>query len=72
MMEPVYMGSPGGPVLKNPSASAEDVGWIPGPGRSLEKEMATRSCILAWEIPLTRSLWITVPWGRTSQTQLSD
>ena len=25
---------PGGPVVKNPSASAGDMGSIPGPGRS--------------------------------------
>ena len=25
---------PGGPVVKNPPASAEDTGSIPGPGRS--------------------------------------
>ena len=25
---------PGGPVVKNPSASAKDMGSIPGPGRS--------------------------------------
>ena len=31
----------------------EDVGLISGLGRSLEKEMATLSKILAWEIPWT-------------------
>ena len=31
----------------------EDVGLISGLGRSLEKEMATLSNILAWEIPWT-------------------
>ena len=25
---------PGGPVVKNPPASAGGTGWIPGPGRS--------------------------------------
>ena len=42
---------PGGSVVKNPPASAEDAGSIPGSGRSLEKEMATHSSILAWRIP---------------------
>ena len=28
-------GFPGGSVVKNPPANAGDVGWIPGPGRSL-------------------------------------
>ena len=31
-------------------------GSIPGSGRSLEKEMATHSSILAWEIPWTEEL----------------
>ena len=41
-------------VIKNPPASAGDVrdaGSILGSGRSLEKEMATHSNILAWRIP---------------------
>ena len=41
---------------KNTSASAGDMGSIPGLGRSLEKEMATHSSILAWEIHGQRSL----------------
>ena len=44
-------------MIKNPPASAGDAGSIPGSGRSLEKEMATHSSILTWEIPWTeRSL----------------
>ena len=46
-------GFPGGSVLKSPPANAGDMGLIPGSGRSLEKEMATHSSILAWEIPWT-------------------
>ena len=50
------MGFPSGSVVKNPRASAGDardvfhpsVGKIP-----LEKEMATGSNILAWEVPWT-------------------
>ena len=38
-------------VVKNPPANAGGVGSISGLGRSLEKEMATHSSILAWEIP---------------------
>ena len=41
------------PVVKNLSASAGDMGSIPGWGGPLEKEMATHSSILAWEIPWT-------------------
>ena len=43
-------------MVKNPTASAEaagDEGSNLGSGRSLEKEMATHSSILAWEIPRT-------------------
>ena len=47
------MGFPGGSAVKNPPANAGDEGLIPGSGRSLEKEMATHSSILAWEIPWT-------------------
>ena len=41
------------PVVKSPAASAGAVGSIPGKGNSLEKEMATHSSILAWEVPQT-------------------
>ena len=47
-------GFPGGSVVKNLPANAEDTGLIPGLGRSLEKKMATHSSILAWEIPWTK------------------
>ena len=48
------LGFPGGLVVKNPPASAEDMGfnvWVRK--MTLEKEMATHSSILAWEIPWT-------------------
>ena len=47
------LGFPGGSVVKSPTINAEDAGSIPGSGRSLEKDMATHSSILAWEIPQT-------------------
>ena len=47
------MGFPGGSVVKNPPAKQEtqvrSLGWK----EPLEKEMAIRSSILAWEIPWT-------------------
>ena len=46
-------GFPGGSVVKNPPASAGDVGLIPGLGRSPGAETATYSSILAWAIPQT-------------------
>ena len=47
------MGFPGGSVVKNLPANAGDRSLIPGPGRSLEEEMATHFSILAWRIPWT-------------------
>ena len=47
------MGFPGGSVVKNPPALQEtqilSLGWKD----PLEKEMATHSSLLAWEIPGT-------------------
>ena len=40
-------------MVKNPPANVGDAGLIPVLGRSPEKEMATHSSILAWEIPWT-------------------
>ena len=40
-------------AVKSPLANAGDAGLSPGLGRSLEKEMATHSSILAWRIPRT-------------------
>ena len=36
-------------VVKNPPATAGYLGSMPGWGRSLAKEIATHSSILAWE-----------------------
>ena len=47
------MGFTGGSVVKNPPVNAKDVGSIPGSESNLEKEMATHSCIFAWEITWT-------------------
>ena len=44
---------PGGSVVKNLPAKAGDTGLILGEGNPLEREMATYSSILAWQIPLT-------------------
>ena len=40
-------------MVKNLPAKAGDAGSIPGLGRSLEKDKATHSSILAWRIPWT-------------------
>ena len=36
---------------KESACDAGDMGSIPGSGRSLDKELAAHSSILAWEIP---------------------
>ena len=40
-------------MVKNLPVNAGDMGSISGLGNPLEKETATRSSILAWEIPWT-------------------
>jgi len=40
-------------MVKNLPANAGDEGLIPGEEDPVEKEMATQSNILAWEIPRT-------------------
>ena len=42
---------PDGSGVKNQPANAGDLGLIPRLGNPLEKEMATHSSTLAWEIP---------------------
>ena len=57
-------------LVKNTPAH---VGLIPGSERSLEKEMATHSSILAWEIPWTEEPGKLQFMGlQKSQTRLSD
>ena len=63
-------------MLKNPLANTRDLGdlgLIPGPGRSLEEDMAAHSSILAWKIPMDRGAWwATVHRVAKSQTGLSN
>ena len=47
------VGFPGGSVVKNLPANAGDMVRTLGRDDHVEKEMATRSSILAWEIPRT-------------------
>ena len=59
--------------MKNPSANAGDMGSIPGWEDSLEKEMATHSSILAWEMSWTEESGQLQSMGlQKSQTQLSN
>ena len=57
-------------VIKNLLANAGDTSSIPGSGRPLEKEMATHSIILAWEIPRTESGRLQSMGSQKSQIQL--
>ena len=50
-------------MVKNPPANTGYMSSIPGLARSLEKEMATHSSILAWEIPWTEESGTWGPWG---------
>ena len=67
------MGFPGGSGVKNSPANGGNSSLIPGSVDPLEKEMATHSSILAWEIP-----WTEEPGGLQSMgsqniwTRLSD
>ena len=60
-------------MVKNIPANAGNAGSISGSERPLEKEIATHSSILAWEIP-----WTEEPGGiqsmgsQKSQTQLTN
>ena len=47
------MGFPGGSMIKNPPAKQETQVQSLGQEDPLEKERATHSIILAWEIPWT-------------------
>ena len=52
-------------TVKTCAYNVGDLGSVPGLGRSLEKEMATHSSILAWKIP-----WMEEPgrlWSMGSQ-----
>ena len=54
---------PDGSGVKNQPANAGDLGLIPGLGDPLEKEMATHSSTLAWEIPWTEEPGRLQPMG---------
>ena len=63
---------PSGSVIKNPPLMQETQVQSLGGEDSLEKEMATYSSILAWEIPWTEELDRLQSMGsQKSQTQLS-
>ena len=52
-----------GSVVKNPPAKQDTQVQSLGLENPLEKEMATHSSILAWEIPLDRGAWRAIVHG---------
>ena len=50
----IYVGFPGGSVLKNPPAKQKTRVQLLGRQDPLEKEMASHPSILAWVIPSTK------------------
>ena len=52
----LILGFPGGSVVKNLPAHEGEVDSITAGEDPLEKEMASHSSILAWEIPCTEEL----------------
>ena len=66
------MGFPSALVVKNPPVNAGDMDSIPEED-PLEKEMATNSSILAWEIPRIEKCGELQSMGsQKCQTQLSN
>ena len=72
----MYMGFPGGSVVRNLSANVGDTGSSPEDPLGedpLEEEMAIHSSILAWEIPWTEEPGrLQSMVSQQSQTGLSD
>ena len=66
------MGFPGGSVVKNLPAMQEMGVWSLGWEDPLEKEVATYSSILAWEIPRTEEPVRLQATESQDQTWLSD
>ena len=67
----IFLGFPGGSVVKNPPANAGDADWSLGQEDPLEKEIATHSNSLAWDIPWTEEPGVLQSTGlQQSRTQL--
>ena len=68
-IKPGVWGFPGSSAGKESACNGGDLGLIPGLGRSPDWEdppeegMVTHSSILAWRIPMNRSLAGYCPWG---------
>ena len=70
---PTQVGFPSGSVVKTPPANAEDVGSIPGSGRSPGEGNGTPLQYSCLENPMDRGAWqATVHGVAKSWTRLSD
>ena len=68
----MFLGFPGGSVVKNWPANTRDSGSFPRLEDPLEKGMTTLSSILAWEIPWREKPGRLQSMGlQETQTQLS-
>ena len=66
------MGLPWWLLSKKSACNPGGQGSVPWSGRSLEKEIATHSSILAWEIPWTEEPGgLQSMWSQKDQMQLS-
>ena len=63
---------PGGSVVKKLPANA--VPWVQSLGQedALEKEIATHSSILAWEIPRTEGAWGATVHGGHKESDMTE
>ena len=59
-------------MVKNPPAVQETRVRAEAREDLLEEEMATRSRILAWEIPMDRGAWWTTVHGITKQSDMTE
>ena len=61
------MGFPSGSVIKNPPATAGDMGSIPGSGRSPGEGNGNHFSIFTWKIP-----WTEEPGGLQSEGVMKE
>ena len=66
------MGFPGGSVVKNPPASAEDVGSIPGSGKSPEEGNGNSVQYSCLGNPIDRGAWWTTVHGVASESDTTE
>ena len=71
-MSDMFLGCPGGSVVKNPPAMQETLVQSLGLEDSLEKEMATHSSILAWRIPWAEKFGTLLSAGLQNESDTAE